>query len=159
MKKANMLVICLGLSALVVAGTLIAVEPVAQTSTSGIGKIHFGKDGDGLGYFEFDVDKQGVAVNGYLQFAAEHHEGYPEIVIQLDAVEQAKFSDNVARFSGKGKFHLDSVIVNAFVRDGAQAGELDYLQLNCTDGDGRTVFEVHGEVQAGDGDIVVGAPS
>lgn len=155
--RSRVVVAACSLAVLACVGALTAVEPAAPTTATGEGRIHFGADGDGIGYFLFDVQKQGNAVSGSLQFAGEHHEGYPDIVIKLDDVDEAKISRESARFSGKGLLHGDSVIVRASVRDGDETGDPDYFQVSCADGDGHVVFEAHGDLVAGD--IVVGTPN
>ena len=156
-KVTGMILAVAGVASFAFVGALVAVEPVAPQKATGDGHIHFGKDHEGLGYFVFEVSNQGGAVNGSFTFAGEHHHGYPDFVVQLDDVDQAKIGRRSARFSGKGYFHDQSVIISVTVRDGVDDGQADHLQLICKDGDGHVVFEAEGDLE--DGDISVGTPS
>lgn len=139
-----------GLVLVIACGALLAAESAAPTAAAGNGTMTFGEDGHGVGLFEFEVARHGSGLDGSLLFAAEDHHDYPEIIVRMDDIEQAEFTQRSIKFSGKGKLHEAPVTVSVSASDGAGTVQPDRFSIICTDAKGTVVLEAEGELSTGD---------
>ncbi len=123
-----------------------------EFSAVGHGSMAFGHEGEGRGYFKFDLRQVDGQITGSLLFAAEdHHEMmFPAVIVRLSNIERASFGRHRVRFSGKGALHNDPVSVTVTARDNASSRKADRFTIKCVDNNGKVVFEADGEVFLGD---------
>ncbi len=134
------------------AGLPSAAAADAEFSAVGHGSMAFGHEGEGRGYFKFDLRQVDGQITGSLLFAAEdHHEMmFPEVIVRLSNIERASFGRHRVRFSGKGALHNDPVSVTVTARDNASSRKADRFAIKCVGSKGKVVFEADGEVFLGD---------
>jgi len=121
---------------------------------SGDGSIKFGKDGHGVGYFNFDVTAS-PRPSGSLLFAAEDHHLYPHDIVRASNITKATFGRRTAEFSGTGALHDTPVSIKVTIFDGNGTDRPDRFSILCTDKQGRVVLHAEGDVFVGS--LVVGA--
>ncbi len=127
-----------------------SADPQVATAATGKGTIHFGKDGHGVGLFDFNVDFSKPQITGSVLFAGEDHHGYPDVIIRMTKIETASIEDRTFTCAGGGTRFDDEVYVNVIAWDGSGTEEADWLHIHCTDADGQEVFHAQGEVFIGD---------
>lgn len=137
-----------GAAHLVASDSSLPSKTAIPSSASGQGSMRFGEHGDGVGTFVFDV-KQGAGVTGSLLFGAEDEHSFPDIVVRMDDIEIATFERRSVSFSGSGRLHDDPVSVTVSVFDGKGARAPDTFAIECTNSQGKVVFEAQGEVFIG----------
>ncbi len=129
------------------------VSADATRTASGLGNIHFGEEGTGIGLFDFNIDG-GPEVSGRLIFAGEDHHHYPDIVIQAEKITAAKFSYRKVEFKAEGMMHDEPVKIAVIAFDGAGTSRPDHLSIKVLhlDGDdgGHGDFHAEGDVYKGD---------
>ena len=134
------------------AGLPAAAAADEKQSATGHGSITFGHDGEGRGFFKFDIQQVDGRITGSLLFAAEdHHEMmFPEVIVRLGKIDKAGFRRNRVKFSGHGALHDNPVDVTVVARDNASSKKADRFTIKCVGNDGKVVFEADGEVFLGD---------
>ena len=123
-----------------------------EFTAAGHGSMAFGHEGDGRGYFKFDLKQVDGQISGSLLFAAEdHHEMmFPDVIVRLANIEKTSFGRHRVKFSGQGALHNDPVSVTVTAYDNAMSRKADRFAIKCVDGKGEVVFEADGEVFLGD---------
>ena len=123
-----------------------------QQSAIGHGSMAFGHEGEGRGYFKFEIRQVDGQITGTLLFAAEdHHEMmFPDIVVRMAKIDKGAFRRNVVRFSGQGALHDTPVSVTVTARDNAKSKKADRFTIKCVGNNGKVLFEADGEVFLGD---------
>jgi hypothetical protein len=121
-------------------------------SAVGSGAIHFGKKGEGVGYFDFAF-QAGPKPTGTFVFAGEDHHRYPHVIIRLDAIETLDISGRTVTLKAKANIHDEPVILHVSATD-ADGSKADTFGLRALES-GKVVFEAEGELFIGD--IQVGA--
>jgi len=132
----------------------VGAENAPPTLASGDGSIKFGKHGDDVGYFNFDV-KASPHLGGSLLFAAEHSHLYPDDIVRVSKITEATFGRHTAEFSGTGALHYTPVTIKVSIFDGQGTDRPDRFSIVCTDKKGHVVLQAEGEVFVGG--LVVGA--
>jgi hypothetical protein len=125
----------------------------------GLGNIVFGHDNTGVAMFDFNVTSEPDAA-GQLLCAAEHHEGYPGVIIRVNEINRVRFGFRKVTFHGKGHLHDDPVLITVTAYDGSGTSKPDRFSIKAvpgveSDGGLHIAFEAEGEVAHGD--IRVGA--
>ncbi len=148
----------LGAFALSVAGAAGPAGPssaIDQFSAAGEGAFHFGKKGEGVGYFNFDVHA-GSKPSGTFLFGAEDHHKYPDVVIRLTALERVVVDGRTVTIRGKGTQQQYPVHFTATATDGT-GGKPDtfHIQTRPAQPGGEGEFHASGELFLGD--VRVGA--
>lgn len=143
-----------GTALLFLAAVSWAARPDAgagATSAIGEGTMSFGRDDDdGVAYLRFSI-ADGPTVTGSLLFAGEHHHHmFPDVVVELGNIQQARFDAHSVEFSGPGKLHDDQVTVTVIAYDEEVNERADRFVIKCADSDGEIVFEADGELFRGD---------
>lgn len=150
---ATMALAC-GIPFLGVAGAAPAPKNAPPALASGDGSIKFGKDGHGVGYFNFDV-KASPRPSGSLLFAAEDHHLYPHDIVRVSKITEVTFGRRTAEFSGTGALHDTPVSMKVSIFDGDGTDRPDRFSITCTDKQGHVVLHAEGDVFVGG--LVVGA--
>lgn len=120
---------------------------------SGKGTIRFGQDESGVGLFDFEVVSKSE-IKGRVLFAGENHDHYPDVIVRMEAPENATFTGRSAKFTGTGMFLDEQVHVMMMVWDGSGTGDPDWLHVHVTNEAGEVLVHAQGDVFVGD--IVVG---
>ncbi len=132
-----------------------SADPQVAAASQGKGTIHFGKDGHGVGLFDFEVDFSNPQIIGNVLFAGEDHHDYPDVIVRMTKIETASIEDRTFTCAGGGTRFDDDVYVTVTAWDGSGTGQADWLHIHCMDAGGKEVFHAEGEVFIGD--IVVGS--
>ncbi|MFQ5430742.1 MAG: hypothetical protein ACE5E1_10570 [Phycisphaerae bacterium] len=133
-----------------------AADSAVASSASGQGTMSFGADGHGAGVFQFNVARGGLP-SGSLLFAGEEAHRFPDIVVRMDNIRNARFGVRSVQFSGRGTLHDQPVTVSVTAFDGAGTKDPDSFGIKCKNAEGKIVLEARGELTSGD--VVVGTPS
>lgn len=136
------------------AGPSSALDPF---SAAGVGAIHFGKKGESIGFFDFNVHAGGKATGTFL-FGAEHHQSYPEVVVRMSALERVTIEGRSVTIRGKGALQETPVYFTATAVDG-MGGKPDTFRIDCVPaagGDKSAHFHAEGEVFSGSLRVGVG---
>ena len=123
-----------------------------EFSAAGHGSMAFGHQGEGRGYFKFDLQQVDGQITGTLLFAAEaHHEMmFPNVIVRLSNIEKSSFGRHRVKFSGQGALHNDPVSVTVTAYDNASSRKADRFVIKCVGNHGKVIFEADGEVFLGD---------
>jgi hypothetical protein len=144
---------CLALPAavLVAASNGPAGAPIVEKAT-GVGSIVFHKEA--VAMFEFNVSGDPPA--GTLVCGAEHHEEYPETVIDMTEVRRTTFTEHGVAFTGRGTLDDIPVTIKVMALDGVGSGFPDHFSITCVSMSNIVLFEAEGDLTLGD--IYVGNP-
>ncbi len=148
-------IVFLGLSTTLLSAASPPLVSEGENSATGKGSITFGHEGEGVGFFEFNISA-GPETTGKLLFAGEHHDHYPDIIVRVSKIDRARFGQGWVRFSATGALHDDVVRVTGRAWDGAATNRPDRFSIKCTNGKGEVVLDAKGELFRGD--IVIGTP-
>ncbi len=157
MKRLLSSVLAIGFVMAVAAGPYSSAD---EHTAVGLGNIVFGHDGAGVAMFDFNVTSEPEAA-GRLLCAAEHHQGYPGVIIRVKEINRVRFSFRKVTFHGRGYLHDDPVMITVTAFDGSGTSRPDRFSIKAVPGvesdggGGRISFQAEGEVA--NGDIRVGA--
>jgi hypothetical protein len=100
----------------------------------------------------FDVRKQGNAVSGEFQFAAEDHDHalkpYPATVLRLHAITHIEFDGSTVHIHGHGYLNDHHVHAEIVAYDGFADGKPDHFKMKCFE-HGHLHYSIEREIRTG----------
>lgn len=139
---------CLALpAAFLVAGATAPSAATVENKATGVGSFTFGKDGVAMIDFNVSADP---TPRGSMLCAAEHHDEYPETIINLGSIKRATFTEHGVAFGGRGTLGDNPVTIKVMALDGVGSGYPDHCSVVCVNLSGSVVFEAEGDLIQGD---------